>query len=501
MDTRLRAICDLSVPSAREDVGRHEYDGVIQDLSPDGVRRDLAALGGPAGTAPYADPHDEAQAAAAEDALRARFGELELQRANPFVHLANLDLSCYDRAYAPADEREAARRAHLKGWPEAIRVALETLDRLPAPLAQAALPAARGLTGYASDDAAAQTALAGLVRHLEHAAEHGEPSAVIGGAALGRLLSSAEAQPVDLTRLAAQADAERDRLRTLLDEACRRIEPAAPAGTTVRALLADHPDADGVLASARALTEEVIAWTADRGLVPYDDGECRVGLTPASQPWQVATMTGAAPYEADAPSWFRVNPPDPSWSRNEQSAWLEQFSHATLPVIAVHEVAPGHFSHWRALRHAPTDVRRTLLSEGFIEGWAHYTEELALEEGFRADDPRFAVGVARDALWRVTRMACTIGVHTGAMSVTDAAQRFTADVFLDGPAALNAARRGITHPTSGLAYTWGKLAILELRQRARTAWGIEFSLPRFHSALLGLGAPPLGLLGTALEHR
>jgi uncharacterized protein (DUF885 family) len=98
----------------------------------------------------------------------------------------------------------------------------------------------------------------------------------------------------------------------------------------------------------------------------------------------------------------------------------------------------------------------------------------------------------------VTRLACSIGLHTGAMSVTDAARRFEADAFLAGPAALSEARRGTFDPTYG-RYTWGKLAVLDARERARAAWGADFSLPRFHAALLDLGSPPLGLLGTAIE--
>ena len=58
----------------------------------------------------------------------------------------------------------------------------------------------------------------------------------------------------------------------------------------------------------------------------------------------------------------------------------------------MHEVAPGHFAHGRALRHAAGPVRRILHSVSFAEGWAHYVEEVCLEEGFRARDPRFASG-------------------------------------------------------------------------------------------------------------
>lgn len=266
----------------------------------------------------------------------------------------------------------------------------------------------------------------------------------------------------------------------------------------VAGLLADHPDAGGVLTEARELTREVIAWTAERKLVPHDDGECQVGPAPESRRWAMAMMSWAAPYEPDNPSWYHVTPPDPSWPAEEQQEWLAVFSRTTLPAITIHEVAPGHFSHSRALRHAPSAVRRLLLGDAFIEGWAHYVEELAVEEGFRAHDPRFAAGVAIEALVRVTRMACAIGLHTGAMTVADAAARFTEDAFLQGPAALSEARRGTFDPSYG-RYTWGKLRILAVRERARQRWGAGFTLARFHAALLDLGAPPLGLLGTALD--
>jgi hypothetical protein len=84
------------------------------------------------------------------------------------------------------------------------------------------------------------------------------------------------------------------------------------------------------------------------------------------------------------------------------------------------------------------------------------------------------------------------------MTVGEAAARFTADAFLRGPAALGEAHRGTFDPTYG-RYTWGKLVLRELREEARAAWGTEFSVPRFHRAVLALGAPPLGLLRTAVE--
>ena len=500
MNQRLRALCDLSMSSVREYIGRHEYDGRVEDLSPEGVRAALARLGGP----PEDDPHDEAQLAAFERLARLELGELELHRANPLYHVAALDVSCYDREYAPATERAEARRRHLAAWPDAVEAAVAALDRVPAPVAEALLPAAKGLPADLDVQRAdpvverAVEAHKRLLAHLEAAAAEGHPETALGRGPLERLLGTGEAMEADLGRLEERADAERDRMRAILDEACGRLRPGQPTAEVVAWLLEDHPDADGVLREAEALTAESIAFTLERGLVPGLDGECLVAPSPPSRRWALAMMSWAAPYEADAPSRYYISPPEPDWPATEQDDWLKVFSRATLPAITVHEVAPGHFAHGRRLRQLTSDVRRTLLSLSFVEGWAHYTEEVCIEEGFRADDPRFAAGVALEALQRVTRLAVSIGTHAGTMTVSEGAARFEADAFCYGPAARTEAARATFDPTYG-RYTWGKLEILRLRDQARARWGAGYSHARFHDALLRLGSPPLGLMAAALE--
>ena len=504
MEPRLRALCDLGVALARETGGRHEYDGRVQDLSPTGVRRGLAALGG----GPIDDPYDEALVSAKEAEARVFFGELRLHRRNPMPHLENLDVGGYDREYAPAEERAASRRRHLAAWPDAVDGSVSALDEVAPAIAAATLAGARGLAaGLDAEDPVESAALAAharLVAHLEAAAgTDGEgrdgmlDAAALGAGGLALLLSSAEATEVDLAAMVARADAERDRLRAMLEEACGRLAPGRPVAELIPELLGDHPDADGVLTEAQALTDEVIAWTAERDLAPYSDGTCVVAPAPESRQWATAMMAWAAPGEPDTPSWYWVTPPRPEWPEQEQEEWLQIFSRTTLPAITVHEVAPGHFSHGLALRQAPTQPRRLFGSEAFIEGWAHYVEEVAIEEGFHAEDPRFAIGVVIEALLRVTRLACAVGLHADGMTVAEAARRFERDAFLAGPGALAEARRGSFDPTYG-RYTWGKLTIKDLREQARRRWGAGFDLPRFHAAMLALGAPPLGLLHHAL---
>ena len=500
IDARLRAVCDLMVAEVREGAGLHEYDGTVQDLSPAGVRAGLAPLG--AG-ARRGDPHDEAHLACFEEALRVALGELELHRRDPGLHIGNLDLACYDRDYAPADERRAARTRHLARWPDAVDMAVTALDRVSAPVARALLPSARGLVATVSSaegDEAAQAVLAHgrLVAHLEAAAEHGDPDPALGGPALARLLGAGEGLEVDLGRLSETAARETRRLRDALEQACARLDPGRPVPEVVAALLGDHPGVQGVLTEARQVTEEVVAFTRERDLAPYVDGECLVGPAPESRSWAMAMMAWAAPQEPDAPSWYWVTPPDPTWPLDEIEEWLSVFNRAALPAITVHEVAPGHFAHGRSLRRAATPERRILHSTTFAEGWAHYAEEVCVEEGFRDGDAAFAVGVCLEALIRVTRLTVSLGLHTGGMSVEEAAELFAADALMGRRAAVAEAERGTFDATYG-RYTWGKLALLDLRTAARERWGAGFSLSRFHRALLDLGSPPLGLLGTALE--
>lgn len=489
----------------REWVGMHErFDGVVQDLSPTGVSKALSRLGdGP----PEADGHDEAHLSAAEAELHSTFGVVEEHRRNPLPHLGNLDLSCYDRQYAPLPERERARRSHMAAWPDAVDAAIDALDRVPAPVAEALLPAARGLEaglpgdgqGDAGDDVArtALDALRRFVSHLERACEDGDPDPSLGAAPLAALMGDGEAMTVDLGRLAEQADSERNRLLALLSETCTSYR-GTPPSALVPELLGDHPTtADTLYAEATEQIAEATAFTLERDLLPHLGGQCRVGPAPPSRRWAMAMMSWSAPLEADAPSWYYVTPPDPSWPEHEQEQWLEVFSRTTLPAITVHEVTPGHYAHGRMIRRVRGDVRRSLFSLAFVEGWAHYGEELLVEEGFRAHDPRFTIGVCIEALVRVTRLAAAIGLHSGSMDMDEAVHRFEADAFLRGPAARAEARRAGYDPTYG-RYTWGKLQVLDLRDEAMARWGKRYSHRRFHEALLALGAPPLGLMGDAL---
>lgn len=501
MEPRLAAVCRAFMPSVREEGGRHEYDGQIGDLSPAGVRATVAGLGGSA----FADPAATAHVAAFEKLARVWFGELEVHRWNPDLHMRNLNLVHYEREYAPYAERAAARLRHLRLWPDAVDMAIESLDRVSVPMATGLLSSARGLHAQvdrvgAPDDVAERTraAVDRLVAHLEQARVSGTPDAALGVANLARLMSAGESLDFDVAAMTDLVERESDRLSARLAAACHRLAPDVPVREVIRGLLGDRPRSDEqILHNARSVTDELLAFTAERELVPHLDGSIEYGLDHEAQGLFFANMRFCAPEEPDSPATYHVTPPDWSWARTDIDEWLETFSPTLIGSMSAHEAAPGHFAHFRALRRVDGLPQRILQSYTFAEGWAHYAEELCVEEGFRAEDPRFEIGMCMWALVRVVRLFSSIGLHSGAMTVEESAAEFHHRAFFPRPAALQEANRGLFDPMYA-RFTWGKLVIREARERARRDWGAQFSLGRFHAALFTLGSPPIGLIGPAL---
>jgi hypothetical protein len=495
---RVKAVTEARLAFSREYSGLHEFDGQIQDLSPEGVRKSLSRLGGPA----LSDHLDDATVAGAEASLRTRLGDLELHRRDPFLHVEALDLTSYERDYAPAADRMKARRLHLTHWPDAIDAAISSLDRVPARVAAAFLGSVRGLrTAIRPDDGdvgtKAAAALDRLVHHLAWLAGRPDTAEGLGAERLVALLGCADGITVDLDQLAARTAAERVRLNELLRDACARIAPSEPVGAVVRDRLTRHGTFPEIVQSAQRLVDDAREFVRSRKLAPFADGDCIVEETPAPRRWGVGRISWSGSWERPAPARFHLTPPDRSWPPEAQDTWLRRFGCAALPALAVHETFPGHANHALAMRHVASPTRRTLWSELFFEGWAHYCEEMCLEEGFQGGSPELQAGVALEGLVRLTRIDNAIGLHTHQFIVTDGARLFSQHAFLDGPAAMAEAQRGLFEPTY-TRYGVGKFFFRDLRETAKRQWGQGFSLERFHTELLSLGSPPLGPVPEAM---
>lgn len=497
-DKRLRALCETRIAFYREYSGLHEYDGVVQDLSPAGIRSALTRLGGEA----YSDTLDEEAVLAAEQGVRVRLGEMEYLRREPGLHLENLDVACYDRAYAPEEDRRSARLRHLKAWPEAVAASLETLDMVSSDVARAMLGSARGLAASVteadgSEGAVALQALSRFVSYLEAVAQAGRPTAPLGSQALTRLLGSADGLTLDLKRVQETIKDERTRIREILRDGLGRLGIRTEDREALRMLSRPVSDFGAVLASARNLVRDAQSFVTSRRLIPWTEGDCLVAPTPAGRRWAVARVSWCAPCEPLTPAQFHLTPPDPAWSADQQRAWLSRFSGLTLPATTVHETVPGHAAHAIAMRHAKTLPRRVIWSELFFEGWAHYVEEMCWEEGFRSGDARFQVGMALESLVRLARVDVAVGLHTGQLTLSEAERVFRKEAYLEGVAASAEAQRGLFEPTY-VRYTLGKVLVRRMREQLRARRGAGYSNADFHAELLGLGSPGVGPAARAL---
>jgi uncharacterized protein (DUF885 family) len=214
--------------------------------------------------------------------------------------------------------------------------------------------------------------------------------------------------------------------------------------------------------------------------------------TPPFMRWNSAFLNPPGPFEkAATTAFYYITMPDPTWPKKEQEEYI--MLKGILLSTTVHEVYPGHFLQGQWERRSPTTVQAMFGSYSFIEGWAHYAEQMMIEEGFGADDPQNKLGQLSDALLRNCRYVASLGIHTEGMTLDQAAKRFQTDCFQDKATAREQAVRGTFDP-GYFAYTLGKIQILELRDEAKKKLGDKFSLKKFHDAVLAHGSPAIPLI-------
>jgi len=173
---------------------------------------------------------------------------------------------------------------------------------------------------------------------------------------------------------------------------------------------------------------------------------------------------------------------------------------------SVHEAFPGHFTQYLWEQRAPSRLRRVLAANTNVEGWAHYTEQMMLGEGYAqpgtgAKDLRESrlihLGQLQDALLRDARFIAGIQMHRGKFTLDQSKEFFVKEGFQSPKIAEIETKRGTSDPTY-LYYTLGKLQIMKLRDDVRKKQGAAFSLGKFHDDFMSQGYPPIAIVRRAL---
>jgi uncharacterized protein (DUF885 family) len=512
--------------------GRHEFDGQMPDVSNHGIRREIARL------------HDERDQISAVDPKtlepRERFDreylltvvdrdlfwmeKAKFPFSNPAWYIDKLDPDMYlNRNYAPLDVRMKAYIKYARAIPKMVNdIKANLAPPLPKTYAELGIAQFGGLaTFYTKDvqpvfasvsdpdlqkqlkdaDAAAAQAMDALKQTMEEDLKKANDKFALGPDLYAQMLSQTERVDLSVDQIEAAGRADLDRNTAALKTECAVYAPKETLAQCV-AKMAAHKPKDGPVAAAREQLTMLKAFVVKNNVVSIpSDQEAMVAEAPVYNRSNAAFIQVPGPYDHGVASVYNIAPPDPKWSKAEQAAYIP--AEATLLSTSVHEVWPGHFLQFLHSNANASKLEALWVGYGFAEGWAHYCEEMMIEEGLAKGDPERHIGQLIDALLRDVRLLSSIGLHTHGMTVAQSDKMFREQAFQDPGNASQQAARG-TYDPAYLNYTLGKLMIRKLRTDwiAKHAGAGSAAAPAgdqalwhdFHDQFLSYGGPPIPLV-------
>jgi hypothetical protein len=410
------------------------------------------------------------------------------------------------RDFAPAKDRLRSVISRLRGVPAVLAAMRANTENPPREFTDLAIRVARGSVGFYRGTVAtwAQQAAAGdtaLLREfsrvndstaaaMEAAARwlqddllpRSTGSYAIGPELFATKLRLEEMVDLPLDRLLAIGEANLKKDHDALVATAREIDPTRTAREVVATLSLDHPTADGLIPSVRQSLGAARAFVVQHDIATFPSEEQpKVEETPPyARVGSFASMDTPGPFETKATeAFYYVTPPERDWDAEHVEEHLRQYNRPVVNLINIHEAFPGHFTQFLYVKQFPTRARKQLYAASNVEGWAHYAEQMMLEEGFGGGDPRMRLAQLLEALVRDCRYVVGIKLHTQGMRVEDAAKCFVEQGFAEPANGYEEARRGAYNPTY-LYYTRAK--------------GDAYTLKGFHDAFLKEGGAPLPLM-------
>jgi len=302
--------------------------------------------------------------------------------------------------------------------------------------------------------------------------------------------------PIDQVLAIGEAQLKKDQAAFVAT--AHRIDPSKSPDQVAAELLKDHPTADTLVSTARDQLVALRKFIVDRNLVPLPPEHAPTVLpTPTFERALIeAEEDSPGPYDKNAKeAFYFITPPGDDLTPEQREDYLQGYSTSVLNNVSVHEVFPGHFVQLMLMRSL-TDlsmVRRLSGTNSDVEGWAHYCEQMTLDEGFGNDDPKLRLGQIVDALLRDARYVVGIKLHTAGMTVDQATDFFVDQGHQPRPVARKEALRGTSDPTY-LYYALGKLEILKLRQDWQAKMGDKYTIGEFHKRLMEGGTVPIKII-------
>ncbi len=323
----------------------------------------------------------------------------------------------------------------------------------------------------------------------------------IGADAFAKKLAADEGITEPLDRVLARGEAELQRLREAFIATAKKIDPSKPPQEVQASLAADHPPAPALISTVQARLAGLRKFLVDRAIVTIPSPVMPIvqESPPFMRAFTLASMDTPGPYESKATeAYYNVTLPDPSWPPADVESYLRGgFSRTIIEMVSIHEAFPGHYVQFLWMPKMRSKTRKLYACSSNAEGWAHYAEQMMIDEGVAGDDPKQRLAQLQEALLRAARYVVGIRMHTRGLTLPQAIELFEKQGLQTHKVAEMEAKRGTEDPTY-LYYTYGKLEILKLRDEYKKKLGSAFSLRKFHDAFLSEGAIPLPLVRRVL---
>jgi uncharacterized protein (DUF885 family) len=525
-------------------VGYHQYDTQLEDYSRKNIDAEIAALKvyekkveAIHGDSAALDLTTRGDREIVLSSIRSQLLTLETIRPweknadNYSSTCANGAFTLMERKFASPDERLRSLIAREKQMPALLNNARVNLKNPPRIYTEIAIEQLPGIVNFFEQDVPlAFTEAKDPALKAEFAQTNGAVIAAlnsylgwlktdllpkskgdyrIGAETFSKKLQYDEMVDLPLDKLLEVAWADLHKNQAHFKRVAKELEPAKDTPAVLEELGENHPAPDHLIDAFRATFDGLVSFIRSHRIVtiPSDVRPIVEETPPFMRATTLASMDTPGPFEAHATeAYFNVTLPDAKMTPAEVEGYMHSFNVGTVISTAVHEAYPGHYIQFLWVPNAPSRVRKLLGANTNVEGWAHYCEQMMLDEGFGqpgsgAKDEREAeflrLGQLQDALLRNARFIVGIQMHSGKMSFDEAVAFFQKEGYQSKETATMEAKRGTSDPTY-LYYTLGKLQIMKLREDLKKKQGAAFSLEKFHNEFLRQGFPPIKIVRQAM---
>ncbi|WP_263382534.1 DUF885 domain-containing protein [Granulicella arctica] len=530
-------------PTAGTSTGLHQYDTQLEDYSAAGVQKQVAALHLFEKKIDAIDPSAlDAPVAADREILlnniRSSLLSLEVIRGwekNPDNYSSGIAGSIFvimSRDYAPVNTRLHAAIEREKLMPQVLLEGRKNLKNPPKIYTEIALEQIDGLVSFFQNDvpsafsaatdpdtkAAFATSNAAVIEALKSYGAWMKSDLLprsngdykFGADTFAKKLKYDEMVDIPLDRLLEIANADLHRNQAEFARVAKEVDPSKTPQEVLAQLATVHPAPDKLLQAFQDQFASLIAFIDSNHIItiPSKVEPTLEETPPFMRATTQASMDPPGAFETHSTkAYFNVTLPEKDWTPAHIAEHMAAFNVGTITSTAVHEAYPGHYVQFLWQPQFPSKIRKLIGANTNIEGWAHYCEQMMLDEGYlppnTAASSREAklirLGQLQDALLRDARFVNSIKLHMGAFTFDQAVDFFVTEGYQSHAVGLMETKRGTADATY-LYYTLGKLEIMKLRADLKTKQGAAFNLQHFHDDLMRQGFAPIKIIRKSMLH-